>query len=123
RRLPGHRSMYDMRGSVHMRAPAPAAVHMHEIAHWMEHASPELLARSAAFLDRRTQGEVAVPLPGGGTAKPDQFFDAYCGRLYRSGGATYATEILAMGIERFAFDPVRFAAEDPDYFDFIFDTL
>ena len=34
-----------------------------------------------------------------------------------------ATEVLSMGMEWMWLDPVGFAAADPDYFDFVWDTV
>lgn len=123
-RRPG-RAYYDLKGSVHLSPYDSVSTHMHEIAHWMEDCSPELLARSVQFLERRTindrityyHGRLSEPV------KADLFWSDYCGKQYKSRGNFYATEIVSMGIERFTFDPIKFAIEDPDYFDFIFDTL
>lgn len=126
KRLPGGRAYYDMKGAVHLSPANSTSVHMHELAHWMEHASPDLLARSVQFLQRRTAGDPVTFYNGhrNEPVKADQFFLDYCGKLYQKlNGDFYATEILSMGIERYTFDPIRFAKEDPDYFDFIYDTL
>lgn len=127
-RNPGSRAYYDLRGGVNMTPGNSVSVHMHEIAHWMEDTSPDLFQRSIDFLERRTAGDPISYYNGSFSepAKADKFWSLYCGRQYRKGagaGDFYATEILSMGIERFTFDPIAFAADDPDYFDFIFDTL
>ncbi len=71
--------------------------------------------------------------------------DAYSGKLYFPGAKSaqvrkiwadamksdpvkafsvnYATEVLTMGIERLLYDPIAFAASDPDYFKFTLSTL
>ena len=49
------------------------------------------------------------------SAKPDKFFDMYCGKIYSDG----ATEIFSMGIERLLTEPELFKQEDQEYFYFI----
>jgi hypothetical protein len=43
----------------------------------------------------------------------------YCGKDYNG----RATELLTMGIERLYINPIAFAANDRDYFDFVVSTL
>lgn len=123
-----NRAKYDLKGAVHMVPGNSVSVHMHEIAHWLEDASPTLMQRSVDFLEKRTAGDSITYYNGSFNepVKADQFWSNYCGKQYRKGNGTgdfYATEILSMGIERYTFDPVAFAAADPDYFDFVYDTL
>lgn len=109
------------------------AVFVHELGHGLEKFSrQDILARAVAFRDRRTAGESAVRLadlfPGAGyrlneVTKKDRFRHPYAGKLYRSGGADTATEIISMGLEWLVGDPVGFAREDPEYFDFMIDIL
>jgi len=48
----------------------------------------------------------------------------YSGKFYgRSLGKAQATEVLTQGIERLYDDPRGFAAQDPDYFNFLVKTL
>jgi hypothetical protein len=47
----------------------------------------------------------------------DKFLDPYAGKLYPM---DRHTEIVSMGIQWMADDPVTFAVKDPEHFDFIF---
>lgn len=117
---------YYLNGKVHQSTYDTVSVHMHELGHWLEDSSPEMMKRSVDFLERRTAGDPITYYFGrlSEPVKEDKFWSNYCGKQYkRPGGDFYATEIVSMGIERFTFDPIRFAAEDADYFDFIYDTL
>jgi hypothetical protein len=105
---------------------------VHEIGHWLEHNVSSLRDKAFAFYDRRTEGEALVSMnsvTSGGYSgyertRPDDFLNPYMGKDYstRSRGR-YATEILSMGIEKFYEDPIGFAKQDPDYFDFIYGAL
>ena len=35
----------------------------------------------------------------------------------------YASEVISMGVEYLYGNPVKFAKDDPDYFDFMFEVL
>ena len=53
-------------------------------------------------------------------ARPDHFFDPYCGKAYERRDvhgniSVTATEILSMGVERLMQNPVRFLREDREY--------
>ena len=100
----------------------------HEAGHWLEENDLTVKQKAHEFLERRTQGEKAKRLldifPKSSYSplekvKPDNFPNPYCGKLY-SGSET---EIISMGIEYFYSDPLKFAGQDPDYFDFIYNTL
>lgn len=111
---------------------------VHEFAHIMEDSNPHIRKCCREFLINRTKGETALSLnelwlndpsttleerikhPNGPyepdeKAKPDNFFDIYCGKIYSDG----ATEIFSMGIERLLTEPDLFKQEDPEYFYFI----
>lgn len=120
----------------------------HEYGHLIETASSEHMNAAVAFLERRIAGDVATHGEGGlrmsklrgrkhnsdEVGFPDDFEDAYTGKLYRrprgksetdthrtpgSDRHVYsATEITSVGLERLYTDPVRFAEEDPDFFRF-----
>lgn len=104
---------------------------VHELGHHLEHSNKDILAKSIAFLERRTQGETRQSLRqlfgyGYGSdeyAKPDKFMSAYMGKVYIRGGQIDATEIVSMGLEYLYTDPVNFAKTDPDYFDFIIELI
>ena len=97
----------------------------HEMGHWLEDVNPGVRDAVRAFLDRRTAGETDIPLGAGykpwEVTRPDQFRDPYVGKQYRTqAGKYYSTEVLPMGLEWFYNDPLGFAREDPDMFDFIY---
>jgi len=103
-------------------------VAVHELGHHIEFRNPEVKARAAAFLDRRTAGEDARPLAeitnnsnyrAGETAQSDKFISPYMGKRYANGD----TEIISMGLEYFYSDPLKLAKDDPDYFMFMYDVL
>ncbi len=92
----------------------------------MEHHDPEVHRAIIQFLKRRTEGETVGWM--GGTYDPDEmtFFDkwrnAYVGRVYSSTlkyDDADASEVLSMGLQWLYEDPVAFAKEDPEMFDFI----
>ena len=62
--------------------------------------------------------------------KPDKFFDPYCGKLYTLFGGRdrsfvdgTASEIMSMGLQHLFEDPINFAKEDREYFDFVISNL
>lgn len=129
----GRRIVKPLPGEVHMpiryapRAPAMRETMIHEAGHYWEHIDSDQLRLAKDFLDRRTAGEEPVKLkdlfPGHGyrddeITKVDKFKEPYMGKIY-----TRATEITSMGLEGVYKDPLGFAQEDPDYFDFIIDSL
>jgi hypothetical protein len=100
----------------------------HEFGHWVEENAPEVREKCVAFLEKRTKGEEEVLLkdlhPDSNydddeKTKPDRFRSAYCGKQYDRG----STEILAMGLGWLFSEPVEFAAEDPEYFQFVMGIL
>lgn len=100
---------------------------VHEMGHWLEEHEPETYKTAKAFLEKRTQGEIAQPmskLTGNKNydiqevAKPDKFPDAYVGKVYHG-----ATEVVSMGLEYMVTDPMKFAKTDPEYFDLIYDII
>lgn len=113
---------------------------IHEYMHFVEDNNPQMLANSIAFLRYRTQGEklkslkslTGISYGAKEKARPDKFFDPYCGKTYTSAfddeknepylGST-ATEIMSMGVEQLYKDPVGFAKSDREYFDFVIANL
>lgn len=106
----------------------------HEIMHHLEHENPALYQAAKAFRLARTPGEstkLLSQLTGiqqyGPTERTyeDEWAkrggDHYAGKDY--GPKSNATEILTMGIEHIHNDPVGFAKDDPDYFQFLIQTL
>jgi hypothetical protein len=68
--------------------------------------------------------------------RKDRFGNAYCGKVYekvdyagfnhKTGGLkdkVYATEIGSMGLQQMAKDPLKFAHEDPEFFDLIWEAI
>jgi len=113
-----------------LRNTADAATVIHEMGHWLEDINPTVRDAARAFLDRRTAGEKDIPLyqynpkylnEPKKVTRPDQFRDYYVGRQYRNAAGEYTgTEVLSMGLEWFYSDPLGFARDDPDMFDFIY---
>lgn len=104
---------------------------VHEIGHWLEQSSPEILQRIIDFHEERTKGEQEEQLsklfPGHGyrrdeRTKKDDYLHAYMGKVYRSGGKIRATEQVAMGLEQFARDPMKLLQHDPEMFDLIYEV-
>lgn len=128
----GPNRAYYHRGAIHMPAKTSERTTVHELGHWLEEMDSGVHKRAIEFLNRRTAGQQPVKLkdywndvrPGYGDSYKDHeigikdaFMDIYMGKLY--GGR--ASEIISMGLEYLAFEPLRFAKEDPEYFDFMVD--
>jgi hypothetical protein len=117
--------------------------HVHEAAHWLEEYSADVHSQAVAFLRYRNKGETylrmsaarnrAKKLRDQGTLKTssglwsggfkaheiaavDRWRDPYAGKKY--GAEYYATEVLSMGLQWMYDDPVAFAEEDPEHFNF-----
>jgi hypothetical protein len=116
-----------------------AEVAAHEIGHHVELAIPGLADKAAAFRDYRTGSEPPTrlnTLPGGDhyreseIGKKDDFdrvFDGstnayYVGKSYGAAPGT-STEIVSMGLEQLYRDPVKFAQNDPEYFQWLVTNL
>lgn len=119
---------------------------VHELGHWLEDLSDATHDKVIEFLKRRAGKEPARPLKqitGKNyfddieVAVEDDFKDAYVGKYYGvnwrdfAGGrqgkvdwdTVYASEVISMGVEYLYGNPVKFAKDDPDYFDFMFEVL
>lgn len=104
---------------------------VHEIGHWLEQHSPDVLAKIIEFFERRTKDEkeqqLADLFPGSGykrteKTKKDDFLHAYMGKVYRNlNGKIWATELVSMGLEEMARDPYRLARFDSELFDLIYE--
>ena len=111
---------------------------IHEFAHMVEVANPHIQDSCQKFLNKRTQNELPMslnelwlnapetthelkkqfplgPYNDNEMAKPDNFFNPYCGKFYPNG----ETEIFSMGVVKLVQDPINFKKEDPEYFSFI----
>jgi SPP1 gp7 family putative phage head morphogenesis protein len=128
-----HRAAADPRGAYIDGKAMRATTVIHEMGHVVEGRNPAALARSLAFRASRTVGETPRWLgPGygrGEIALDDQWVTKgghlYSGKVYlnRRTGEDFATEILSMGMQRLYEDPAEFFARDPDYFEFVVDSL
>jgi SPP1 gp7 family putative phage head morphogenesis protein len=125
RKIRGNRSYY-LGGSIHLSKHATKNVVAHEIGHWLEDVDKDLNAKAIAFRRARTEGETQVQLRkltgnkgyrANEYTMKDRFRDPYAGKLYQM---NKHTEIISMGLQWMIEDPVSFASEDADYFDFIF---
>lgn len=114
--------------AVHIGKAHGAQATVHEMGHWLERINPDINSKAREFLVRRTAGEVeqrmSALLPGHGygkdeVAKPDAFIHPYVGKIYR----WRSTEIVSMGMEYMYADPIGFATQDPDHFNFIHGLL
>jgi hypothetical protein len=123
------RACYGMNGTVYLEKDSGTRVVVHELGHWLEDYDPAIHKQAVAFLERRTAGEsvksLADILPGASydpseIVKVDKFSNPYMGKIYTG---NRATEIISMGLERLYTDPLGFAQEDPDYFDFIWNLI
>lgn len=111
-----------------------AGVAIHEYTHFLESNNPKMIDNSIAFLEYRTKGEntqslrklTGIRYDSSEIARPDKFFNAYCGKMYGSIDGyrnAYATELMSMGVQRLFEDPKGFAKEDREYFDFVIANL
>jgi hypothetical protein len=98
----------------------------HEYGHYLEDNNPALRAKAQDFHAKRTVGDdvIALSSTGEGFAdheitKPDRFIKPYLGRIYSDG----ATELYSVGIEELLMNPGKLAKADPEYFEWLIDTL
>lgn len=116
---------------VNLDAPREIRTIAHEIAHGLEKSNADNLQAANDFLNYRTRGEVPVRLKklrpnqyrSNEMTRPDKFADPYVGKLYGTVGNQNYTEVISMGVEQMFADPLKFAQEDPEYFDFILTIL
>lgn len=123
---------FHRRGEIHISSRSKLSTVAHEIVHAVEQQHPDVLAASLAFLKMRAGGEAPKSLRKlTGIKGYDRDEIAYEDEWKKRGGDHYtgkeyggrATELLTMGIERVYRDPVEFASNDPEYFDFVIKTL
>ena len=107
---------------------------VHEIVHDLEYRFPWIAKKTDAFRAKRAGFESPRALneiyPSDGYDFTEFTFEddwhkrggtAYTGKIYRVGDA--ATEVLTTGVERMFADPIKFAIQDPEFFDFIMEVL
>jgi len=128
------RAFYDHSGvGVALSQEDEPWVVVHELGHWLDEA-PNILKKSTAFLARRTVDDPAPVKLNALTSnrsyedheitRPDKFMHPYIGKQYANkDGYSDATEIMSMGLQLMYQDPWKFAQEDPDMFDFIWNTV
>lgn len=113
---------------------------VHEIMHHFEYRNPEILDAARAFLLKRKKPDEKIRklksfYPNHGYKNHEVAFrdeweerggNIYQGKVYGPDArieTTPFTEVMTMGVERLYTDPVGFAYQDPDYFNFIISTL
>ncbi len=98
----------------------------HEIAHFIELETPGTYSLCKEFLDARTDGEktqmlrdlTGINYNSSEVGRLDAFFNPFCGSY-----PAYGTEMLSMGIQRLADDPMGFNKDDPEYFYLVLGVL
>lgn len=119
---------------------------VHELGHWLEDLSKATHGKAIEFLKRRAGNEQVQPLNILDSTRAfndlefavrDNFTDPYIGKYYgrnlrdfkggKRGQVNWDTvsgsEVISMGVQYLYDDPVKFAKDDPDFFDFMFDVL
>lgn len=105
---------------------------IHEMAHSLEFQSKKLSKKTKSFLKSRADGEQAQKLSvltGISRYSPREI--AFRDKWEENGGSVYTgkvyhgdgTEIISMGLERLYANPMKFAKDDPEYFDFLIKVL
>lgn len=134
---------FQLLGNIKVSSSASPGTIAHELAHAMEHAHPDILRQSAAFLYDRGQGEQPRRLKSlfpSSNYRPQEITledkweekggKAYTGKLYCPGynasmgreqfvSSVRGSEILSMGIQRMLESPVEFQRNDPEFYQFI----
>jgi hypothetical protein len=119
--------------------PDSDGVMVHELGHWLEDLVGSVHSAAVDFLKRRTTAEgkreskVSLRKLYGAKSgyrsdevvRRDKFKNPYTGKAYERVLAdgtvdVYATEVISMGLEYMYSDPLGFAKEDPDFFDFVY---
>lgn len=124
----GDRAYYNTEtGNVRVQGDERLRVIVHELGHGLE-VQGGLYDKVKAYYDKRTQGEVLDKL-GAVTGnsnynadeltRKDKWMHPYMGKEYTS----KSTEIVSMGVENMYADPERFAKDDPETFDFIYNLV
>lgn len=112
---------------------------VHEAGHYLERTNRVIGTNAKEFLLHRIQGEKVDTLKNWTgnegyeaheKAAKDRFMSSYMGKLYTwvdDAGPTHgnirSTEIISMGLEYLYRKPVEFAKQDPEYFEFMIDTM
>ena len=95
----------------------------HEYGHHVETSNFEIQNRRREFIESRTVNK-AQPLGGDYNKdelyRDDNFTSRYVSKTYSD---PRSSEVVSMGIQQLHDNPGRFAASDPDYFNFTYNTL
>jgi hypothetical protein len=131
-RLSSGRQHYDQHKKEVTLDKGDLSTGVHEVGHRMEDSVPGLAAMERLFFERRTFGEVKIPLRklqpkskyrNNEYSKPDKFFHPYAGKEYSDG----FYEIFTMGMEEVAMGAGRNVGGkgtiDDDYSSFMFGVL
>lgn len=134
---------FQLYGNIKVSSTTPPSTVAHELAHAIEHARPDILRKSAAFLYDRGRGEQPKRLKSLFPAhkyRPQEITledkwaekggHVYTGRIYCPGydasisreqfiSSVRGSEILSMGIQRMLESPVDFQRQDPEFYNFI----
>jgi hypothetical protein len=94
----------------------------HELIHWLDDRDPEMYKKVGLFFDKRTQGDAEEPSPYAGVYKRDNWFDAYCGKIYELLGRQ-GWEVPTKGMEYLLENPLEFAEKDFEYFSFMIENV
>ena len=105
---------------------------IHEFIHNIEFENPEISNKTKAFLLKRSGGKQAEKLrdlTGNTSYGADEI--AFEDEWVKRGGSVYtgklypdeATEVLTMGVQRIFENPIQFAKDDPEFFEFVLSTL
>jgi hypothetical protein len=119
--------------SVHVPRSADVKTYVHEIGHLVEsgYGSDEILVKAKAFLRERGRRDPDGLRPlnqiknssmygRDEVAYKDEFIEPYMGKVYSTG---HSTEIISMGLEMLYENPGMLAAQDPEFFVWLLDTL
>ena len=134
---------FQLHGNIKVSSTTPPSTVAHELAHAIEHARPDILRQSAAFLYDRGRGEQPKRLKSlfpTHNYRPQEITledkwaekggHAYTGKIYCPDyntsisreqfiSSVRGSEILSMGIQRMLESPVDFQRQDPEFYNFI----
>ena len=129
---PGRAQYKDSVRAMLVSNTTPTSTMLHEYAHALEYASPEVSRKAKAFLQKRAGSERLQKLSKltGQTSYKDVEV-AWEDEFKKRGGHHYMgkkyngapTEIITMGIERLNKSPFEFKKNDPEYFNFMLEIL
>jgi SPP1 gp7 family putative phage head morphogenesis protein len=129
---PGRAFYRDSTRAMYVSNSTPTSTMLHEYAHALEYASPEVSNMTKSFLQKRAKSQRIQKLSKltGQSAYKDTEV-AWEDEFKKRGGEHYmgkrymgkATEILTMGIERLNKSPLEFKQRDPEYFNFMLEVL